>query len=83
MEMSQEQFDSLSKLMSDKGVQQEAFEILADLRMSEKLAHDELKALRFTLVSELKGLTDYEGFPVSELNYLQVIRKLKEQNNSE
>ena len=64
--------------MNDKGVIHEAFELLADLRQSERVAKQEVVAVTNSVVVALAGLTDFEGLPVSELNYLQVIRKLKE-----
>lgn len=77
MSFTQEQFERLSSLMSDKGVVHGAFELLADLRHSEVLAKQEANAITNSVVVALAGLTDFEGLPVSELNYLQVIRKLK------
>ena len=78
MTFTQEQFERLSSLMSDKGVIHEAFELLAYLRQSERVAKQEVVAITDSVVVALAGLTDFEGLPVSELNYLQVIRKLKE-----
>lgn len=78
MSFTQKQFERLSNLMIDKGVVHEAFELLADLRHSELLAKQEVVAVTNSVVVALAGLTDFEGLPVSELNYLQVIRKLKE-----
>ena len=77
MTCTQEQFERLSNLMIDKGVVHEAFELLADLRQSEKVAKQEVVAITDSIVIALAGFTDFEGLPVSELNYLQVIRKLK------
>ncbi len=77
MTFTQEQFERLSNLMIDKGVVHEAFELLADLRHSELLAKQEVVAITDSIVIALAGVTDFEGLPVSELNYLQVIRKLK------
>ena len=78
MTFTQEQFERLSSLMCDKGVIHEAFELLADLRQSERAAKQEVVAITDSIVIALAGVTDFEGLPVSELNYLQVIRKLKE-----
>ena len=78
MSFTQEQFERLSSLMYDKGVIHEAFELLADLRQSEMVAKQEVVAIIDSVILALEGLTDFEGLPVSELNYLQVIRKLKE-----
>ena len=77
MSFTQEQFERLSSLMNDKGVDHEAFELLADLRQSERVAKQEANAITNSVVVALAGLTDFEGLPVSELSYLQVIRKLK------
>ena len=76
--MNQSDFERLSQLMADKGVKHEAFELLADLRHSERIAKQEANAITDSVVVALEGLADFEGLPVSELNYLQVIRKLKE-----
>jgi len=38
-----------------------------------------IDAVRYSIIDALDGLTDFEGFPVSNLNYLQVIRKLRKQ----
>ena len=76
--MNQSDFERLSQLMADKGVRHEAFELLADLRQSERVAKQEVVAITDSIVVALEGLSDFEGLPVSELNYLQVIRKLKE-----
>jgi len=76
--MNQSDFERLSQLMADKGVRHEAFELLADLRQSEMVAKQEVVAITDSIVVALAGFTDFEGLPVSELNYLQVIRKLKE-----
>ena len=78
MSFTQEQFERLSSLMNGKGVKHEAFELLADLRQSERVAKQEVVAIIDSVILALEGLTDFEGLPVSELNYLQVIRKLKE-----
>ena len=78
MTFTQEQFERLSSLMYGKGVIHEAFELLADLRQSERVAKQEVVAITDSIVIALAGVTDFEGLPVSELNYLQVIRKLKE-----
>jgi hypothetical protein len=78
MRFTQEQFERLSQLMADKGVRHEAFELLADLRQSERVAKQEAIGITDSIVVALAGFTDFEGLPVSELNYLQVIRKLKE-----
>jgi hypothetical protein len=76
--MNQSDFERLSQLMADKGVRHEAFELLADLRQSERVAKQEAIGITDSIVVALAGFTDFEGLPVSELNYLQVIRKLKE-----
>ena len=78
MDFTQKQFERLSNLMIDKGVIHEAFELLSDLRQSEMAAKQEVVAITDSIVVALAGVTDFEGLPVSELNYLQVIRKLKE-----
>jgi len=75
--MTQKQFERLSKLMADKGVAHEAFELLADLRQSEQMAKEEVKAIKYSIIDTLEGFTDFENLPVSEMNYLQVIRKMK------
>ena len=76
--MKQSDFERLSQLMADKGVRHEAFELLADLRQSEMMAKQEVVATIDSVILALEGLSDFEGLPVSELNYLQVMRKLKE-----
>ncbi len=83
MTFTQEQFERLSNLMIDKGVVHEAFELLADLRHSELLAKQEVVAVTNSVVLALEGLADFEDLPVSELNYLQVIRKLRRSQEKE
>ena len=46
MTFTQTQFERLSSLMNDKGVNHEAFELLADLRRSEVLAKQEVVELK-------------------------------------
>ena len=41
------------------------------------LSHQQIAALKFTIVTTIGG-TDYEGFPTSEINYLQRLRILLE-----
>jgi hypothetical protein len=75
--LTQEKFDKLSELMYDKGVVHEAFELLADLRQSERLAYEEATVLKHAVIDELGPFSkDYEGLPPNELNYLQCIRRL-------
>ena len=75
--MKQSDFERLSSLMTDKGVVHEAFELLADLRQSEKMMKEKVDAIKYSIIDCLQPFTDFEGFSVSEVNYLQVIRKMK------
>jgi len=77
--MTQKDFERLSELMAQKGVIHEAFELLADLRQSERLAKEEVLSIKNSVMDALKGFVDFEGFTPSEINYLQVIRKMKSQ----
>jgi hypothetical protein len=61
MRFTQEQFERLSQLMADKGVRHEAFELLADLRQSERVAKQEAMRLKKSLrvvqvIYQLRGL---------------------------
>ena len=77
--MTQKDFERLSELMARKGVIHEAFELLADLRQSEQLAKEEVQSIENSVIDALKGFVDFEGFNPSEINYLQVVRKIKAQ----
>lgn len=83
--ISQERFERLSELMANKGVVHEAFEILADIRQSEKDNYENLQTLRFNIVKTLRegNCKDYEGFNASNLNFIKCIRKLIEKGGSD
>jgi hypothetical protein len=49
--ISQEDFERLSKLMADKGVIHEGFELLADLRQSERKLNEDNERLQKELTS--------------------------------
>ena len=50
---------------------------IAELEASLQLAHDELRAIKTTVIATIGGV-DYEGYPTSEINYLQRLRILVE-----
>jgi len=85
--MKQSDFERMSQLMADKGVANEAFELLADLRRSARMLEAKVEAydmlmsdsIQLCVVkSALEGLTDYEGLPSSDINFIQVLRKVIE-----
>jgi len=50
---------------------------IAELEAELQLRNDELRAIRCTIVATVGGV-DYEGFPTSEINWLQRLRILLE-----
>jgi hypothetical protein len=67
--------------MADKGVVHEAFELLADLRQSEKKFESlyTSQSMQLHMVKDtLEGFNDFEGKPSSDVNFIQVLRKIIE-----
>ena len=61
--------DTVCVLTSEYGQWLEAKATAYYLAVQENVAHE------FTITQALKGRTDYEGLPVSEINWLQVLRR--------
>ena len=78
MIMAQNEYDKIVQAMADKGVHHWAFELLADLRSNEVNNSMSVDAVKASICDALIPHTDYEGLAVHHGNYLQVIRKLKE-----
>ena len=76
--MKDEHFEKLSALIASKGVHNDAFELLADLRKSERMYAQEVPAIINSIVVALEGCVDYENQPANYSNYLQAIRRLQE-----
>jgi len=79
MIMAQNEYDKIVRAMADKGVPHWAFELLSELRSNEVNNSLSLDALLSSVCDALIPHTDYENLAVHHSNYLQVIRKLKEQ----
>ena len=66
--MKQSDFERLSQLMADKGVRHEAFELLADLRMSERNFAEKAQAYDRLMSGgkkTLKEIANFLGNPVA------------------
>ena len=66
--MKQSDFERLSQLMADKGVRHEAFELLADLRMSERNFAEKAQAYDRLMSGgkkTLKELANFLGKPIT------------------
>ncbi len=80
-QISQSDFERLSQLMADKGVRHEAFELLSDLRQSEERFYNMYTSVSMQLHAvkdTLQGLHDFEGNVSSDVNFIQVLRKLRQ-----
>ena len=60
-----------------KDCSEDHVEHIKELEAELRLRNDELRAIRHTIIVTVGG-TDYEGFPTSEINWIQRLRILVE-----